>query len=118
MEDDTIGIEISLVFEHSSSLLCESHQIPDILVRCDHLHLGNRLLDMDICPRLGYILRVGDIEIGTLTTTVFDEFSTGSLIECDLVSSDEETIRHLRTRDYHVHIILSPESLFDDIEMK
>ena len=118
MEDHTVGIEIGLVFEYSSAFLCESHQVPDILIRCDHLDLRNWFLDMDIGSRLRYILRIGYIEIGTLATTEFDEFTTGSWIECNLISSDQELVRDLWTRDDHVHIILSPETLLHDIEME
>ena len=118
MENNTVGIEIGLVFEYSSAFLCESHQIPDILVRCDHLHLGDWFLDVDIGSRLGYILRIRYVEISTLSTLELDELTSGSWIECDLVTSDEELVGDLWTRDDHIHIILSPESLLDYIEME
>jgi hypothetical protein len=118
VEYDSIGIEIGLVFEYSSSLLGESHQIPDIGIGSDHLNFGYRLFDMDIGTWFGDIFRIGDIEIGTLSSLVFEELSSCSRIECYLVSSDQELVGDLWTRDDDIHSILSPESFLDDIEME
>ena len=118
MENHTIGIEIGLVFEHSSSLLSKSHEIPDIFIWSNHLDFCNRLLYMDIGSRFWYIFRIGDIEIGAFSSLEFDEFSSSTRIECYFISSDEELVGNLRTRDDDVHIIFSPETFFHDIEME
>lgn len=73
MKYDTIGIEIGLVFKYSSALLCEIHEVTDIVVRGDHLDLGNRFFDVDVGSRLrevfgiGYIEVCVDLSIGELT---------------------------------------------------
>ena len=73
---------------------------------------------MDIGSRLGHILGIGDVEVGALATLEFDELTSCSWVECYLVTSDEELVGDLWTRDDHIHIILSPESLLDYIEMQ
>lgn len=73
---------------------------------------------MDIGSRLGYILRIRYVEIGAFASLELHELTSCSWIECDLVTSDEEPIGDLWTRDDHIHIILSPESLLDDIQMQ
>jgi hypothetical protein len=118
VENYPICIEIGLVFEYSSTFLGESHEIPDILIRSDHLYLGNWFFDMDIGSRFWYILGIRDIEICTLSSSELDEFPSRSWIESYFVSSDEELVGNLWTCDNHIHIILPPESLLHDIEME
>lgn len=75
MEYYTIGIEVGLVFKYSSALLSEVHEVTDIVIRGDHLDLGNRLLDMDVGSRfwevfgIRYIEVCVDLSIGELTAT-------------------------------------------------
>ena len=75
MKYDTIGIEIGLVFKYSSTLLGEIHEITYVVVRGDHLNLGNRFFDVDVGSRLREVFGIGyvevcvDLSIGELSTT-------------------------------------------------
>lgn len=118
VEDDTTSIEVGLVAKYSPPLLREIHEISDVLIRRDHLDLGDRFFDMDIGSRLREIIRIRYREIGTLSSFSLDEFSSRTRIFCDFITIYEHLVRHLRTRDDHVHIMLSPEALLHDIEME
>lgn len=144
MEYYTTRIEVGLVFEYSSSLLGEIHEIADVVVRRDHLHFGNWFLYVDIGSRLGEIFWIGYIEICVylsireLTPTslssdiiviecidkssdisrISDNLRMRTRITGRLITSDEYLVGDLGTRDDHVHIVLSPEALLDDIEVK
>jgi hypothetical protein len=144
MKHNTIGIEVGLVFKYSSSFLCEVHEVPDIVVRGDHLNFGNRFFDVDVCSRLREVFRIGYIEIcvylsiSELTTTslssniivicyidessdisrVSDNLRMCARIVCSLVSLDENLVCHLWARDDDVHIMFAPEPLLYDVEMQ
>ena len=118
MEDDTSGVEVGLIFEYSSAILGESHEISDVFVRSDHLDLGDRLFDMDIGPWFREVFRIGYPEVGTSTSLELYELGAGTRIVCAFIPCDEDLICHLRTRDDDVHVMLSPESLFHDIEVQ
>jgi hypothetical protein len=118
VEDDTSGVEVGLIFEYSSAILGESHEISDVFVRSDHFDLGDRLFDMDIAPWFREVFRIGYPEIGASSSLELDEFRIRTRIVCSFISRDEDLIGDLGTRDNHVHIMFSPESFFHDIEVK
>ena len=64
------------------------------------------------------IFRIGYPEIGASSSLERDEFRTGTRIVATLVSTDENLVGYLRTRDDYVHLMFTPETFLDDIEMK
>lgn len=114
----TIGIEVCLILEYSSSFLCQTHEVTDVFVRSDHLNLGNWFFDMDIGSGLREVFRIRDIEICCLASFVVDELGARTWIISTFISTDEYSVCHLWTRDDDVHIVLTPETLLDDVEME
>ena len=113
-----MGIKICLIPEHSSALLGKCHEITDIVIGRDHLDLGDRFGDVDIGSTLREVFGIRYPNIGTRTILPLDQLGSGSRIEGTLIPHDEDLIRHLWTRDDDVHTMLSPKSLFHDIEME
>lgn len=115
MEDDTLGIEVCLISKYSPALLSKCHEVSDVLIRGDHLDLGDRLFDMDIGSRLWEILRIGYMEIGTVSSFSLYELRTRTRVVGTFIADYQYLIRHLRTRDDDVHSVFSPETLLHDI---
>jgi hypothetical protein len=118
VEDDTTRIEVGLIFKYSSSFLREIHKIAYIVVRRDHLDLRDRLFDMDISSWSWEILRIRYPEVGGCMPFKLGKLRIISRVVCAFISGDQDLIRHLWTRDDDVHVVLSPESLFHDIEVE
>ena len=118
MEYNTVCIEIGLVLEYSSSLLRETHEISDVFIRGDHLDLGNRFFDMDVGSGLREVFWIRYIKVCCLASFVIDEFRARTWIIRALISSDEDSVCHLWTRDDDVHIVFTPETFLDYVEME
>jgi hypothetical protein len=99
---------------------------------------------MDVGTRIREVFGIGDIQIGVylpigeMTTTPLssdvvriigrdktpefarklNDFCMSTRIFSGFVAMHENAVRDLRTRDNHIHIMLTPETFFYDIEMQ